>query len=391
MKKKLKSFFTLKHKANDGFTLVELIVVIAILAILGGVAVPAYSGYVKKANMQADISLVSDIEHALTLAYYNQDLTDGTAGFIMLSPNEGESMADEEGYTVLAMEKVFGSNWMDVMQLKYDGWTVKNMSLSYEDATSVVNSNFVQNYTPEQLMGQVQSIIDSVNHLNLTDASLDGSLYEMFNYSNDDGEQNALLDVMNEYGLGNDWNALSDEQQSNVAVLATASSVTNGNEADVSGLVPNLALFTAYAAVDSDFGVAYENFQNTISTATSVDDVKTAYRGLCDAAGSDYETWKTANGNQNIKAFEAIMSGVGNAMKDNGDAIKADLGNAEMFTTGIGSQMYNDYLDSAYATAAGDGEIVEAFLGGDLGEGTVLIQYVVNKGNLYIADSLPVG
>ena len=37
-------------KNNSGFSLVELIVVIAIMAILAGVAVPTYSKYVAKAN-----------------------------------------------------------------------------------------------------------------------------------------------------------------------------------------------------------------------------------------------------------------------------------------------------------------------------------------------------
>lgn len=37
-------------KKNGGFTLVELIVVIAILAILAGIAIPAYSGYIAKAK-----------------------------------------------------------------------------------------------------------------------------------------------------------------------------------------------------------------------------------------------------------------------------------------------------------------------------------------------------
>ena len=55
-------------QAKAGFTLVELIVVIAILGILAGVAVPVYSGYVKKANMAADQTLVDSINTAFAAA-----------------------------------------------------------------------------------------------------------------------------------------------------------------------------------------------------------------------------------------------------------------------------------------------------------------------------------
>ena len=55
-------------KKTGGFTLVELIVVIAILAILAGVAVPAYSGYISKANEAADMTWLDSAKTAIVFA-----------------------------------------------------------------------------------------------------------------------------------------------------------------------------------------------------------------------------------------------------------------------------------------------------------------------------------
>ena len=60
-------------KKNGGFTLVELIVVIAILAILAGVAVPAYSGYISKANEAADMTLLDSVKTAVVFDVMEQN------------------------------------------------------------------------------------------------------------------------------------------------------------------------------------------------------------------------------------------------------------------------------------------------------------------------------
>ena len=72
-------------KKNGGFTLVELIVVIAILAILAGVAIPAYSGYIEKAN---DAAVITQLD-AIATAAQAANATVGKVSKIVVSAADG--------------------------------------------------------------------------------------------------------------------------------------------------------------------------------------------------------------------------------------------------------------------------------------------------------------
>ena len=86
----------LTRKDNKGFSLVELIIVIAIMAVLVGVLAPAYLRYVEKSRKSADVQAVDAVMRAMEAAAIDPSLNvaDGTHMKVQLVNNRPSAATD---------------------------------------------------------------------------------------------------------------------------------------------------------------------------------------------------------------------------------------------------------------------------------------------------------
>ena len=399
LREKLKRFWTLDVHNHEGFTLVELIIVIAILAILSTGAIAGYSAYIKQANMTADQALVSEIANVLTLYYYSHGITG--SDYVILDAEGASTLtsADDNvlGFAEAALAEAYGENWSEVLRLKYSDWTDDGL-LQYvldnaDSAGLIANSTYLTTASPDSLMGAVNNLTDAANDVIKNYAANGGDVT---------GKLTTLLGDDFVTKLGNTGVALGDDEYETVVsnmlvghfanVLHGADSGEVMEDTGMVGMMMSYATLYAYCQTIGDT-TTMAGLDAYLAESDEMDDLTPdGINGFIEANCSDafkegylkYNLGENLNGEggklmSDVNAALEIMGAVGHIAGTYTD--KDTLSNPNLYSSESVGEQLNNYISAIKAVANMDSATLATL--NSLGSNSVTI-FVAEDGSISV-------
>jgi len=136
----MKNLQTMKHSVQKGFTLIELMIVVAIIGILAALAIPAYTDYTIRAKVSEAASLSGAVRTSIDI-YYSEN---GTLWGTTLPGESTLGISESNEYT---------SKYASTVAVRANG--VVAIGLSTIDALGSASGESVT-YTPTKNGGNLQ-------------------------------------------------------------------------------------------------------------------------------------------------------------------------------------------------------------------------------------------